>query len=389
MDDVSQNLLMKMETFTENLLIVTIANETRYAGHDVVGCTFNTISEASRWIVCILTLCSNTLTIVTMLKTKQGIGYKGKLYIISLSLADGLMAPTIALDLAFYHFSITCVAVVETDVSSLSNIVQLKRISYVLLAILYIQCLGCSLFTLVCAAVDRLVAVSKPVWYKNHVTPYRIKCLLFTIWIYSFSLSAVSYFYLGWRVTSESVLDAYMAMYILPNWCFDYVIMPHVYVGIVCDIILSICTFYHIRKLDQTSMSLKSKNPSHTTGPGRNEFQRSKRFMRMTMATSGFLLILWTPYSLVMNIVPLTDPANPEWLASYVIPLTCSLMFCNSWGNPVLYCWLNKDYRKAYMNVLGFGGRKASATVHCSQAALSVVDNDRSCVGATVTQRNT
>ena len=377
-----------METFTASQTFVTIANETR---QEIVTCSFNVFSETLRWVICLLTLCSNTLTVVTMLKTKQGIGYKGKLYIISLSLADSLMAPSLALTLVFYHFGIICVTVVETDLDSLSDIVHKKRISYVLLAILYIQSIGCSLFTLVSAAIDRLVAVSKPLWYKNHVTPFRIKCLLSSIWIYFFALSAVLYLYFGWRVTSDYVLGTYSAMNILPDWCYYYVLFPHVYVAILCNIMLYSLTLYHIRKLDQSSLALKCNNSGSTqaTSTCNSQFQRSRRFMKMTTATLGFLLLLWVPYTLLTNILSVNDPDNPEWIVSYAISFTYVLMYSTSWVNPVLYCWLNKDYRKAYMRVLGVGGGRRSATVHCSQTVGNVGDNDAFCIGGTVTPTNT
>ena len=381
-------MLPTMETATVNQVFVTIANETRNLEHGMATCSYNTFSEASRWIVCVLTLCSNTLTIVTMLKTKQGIGYKGKLYIISLSMADALMAPSIALTLLLYHLDIICFTDVERDVSSLSAIVQKKRLSFVLLSILYNQSVGCALFTLVSVAVDRLVAVSKPVWYKIHVTPSKIKCLLLVLWIYIFTISAVPVLYFGWKVTPDHVLGAYYSLDILPDWCFNYVILPHVYIPILCNIILYSLTLYYIRRLDENSFALKSKNPTQTTSTGNSQFQRSKRFMKMTTATLGFLLLLWAPYTLVTSRVSMTDPANPDWLDDYLIPFAYALMYCNSWVNPVLYCWLNKDYRKAYMRVLGVGGGKASATVHASLTVESVGGNGTSSSEATGTVKH-
>ena len=107
------------------------------------------------------------------------------------------------------------------------------------------------------------------------------------------------------------------------------------------------------------------------------------------MATLGFLLLLWTPYTLVTNMVDMNDPANPEWLSSYGIAFAYSTMLCNSWVNPVLYCWLNKDYRKAYMRVLGGCGGRRSATVHASQMAGSSGDNAISYIVGNVTLKNT
>ena len=247
---------------------------------------------------------------------------------------------------------------------------------------MYMQSFSCSMITLVCAAMDRLVAISKPVWYKHQVTPFRIKCLLSATWVYALALSSVFVVYLGLRATSDHILAVYIPVNILPDWCYSYVIMPLVYAAIISNIALYGLTFYHIRKLDQSSLALKSKNPTQAASTDYNEFQRSKRFMRMTLASVGFLLSLWVPYSFVSNTVTVNNPDNPDWLAIYVIPFAYFLAFCNSWVNPVLYCWLNKDYRRAYMRVLGIGGGKRSATVHSSE------DNGASCSGTTLTVKH-
>ncbi|ELT93221.1 hypothetical protein CAPTEDRAFT_218548 [Capitella teleta] len=232
--------------------------------------TYNVVVETSRWCLFAFILISNTLTISTMLRTKQGIGQKGKWYIVSLSLADILLSPAIGIDAVMNRFGVYCPEISE-------EAVWRKRVIYIGLGILYVQSLGSALLTLVSIAIDRFVAISKPIFYKNHVSPFRIRL---------------------------------------------------------------------IKKLDSGSISHKS-------------FERTKRYLKMSGVTLATMLALWAPYIAVNFYVEYYGQKGlPWWLAEYGIQLAYSLMFCNSWVNPFFYCWLNKDYRAAFMAVLGIGKSK-------------------------------
>ena len=341
------------------------ANTTIYMNSETISCsTYNAFSETCLWIICLLTLCSNTLTIVTMLKTKKGIGYKGKLYITSLSLADALIAPLIAFDLILSHLHISCGPNYGLYHISMSDTVEKKRLSSALIGFFYIVSIITSLFTLCSIAADRLLAISKPLVYKNYVTAFRIKCLLSAIWAYVFTVPAGTVMYFAWKVTPERVFVSFDVLHMVPDWWYNYFLLPHSYVALVANFILYGCTLYRVRKLDQHNNAIKAKTILKKLDLDDKDFERSKRFLIMAVATLCLLLLLWAPYTLVSTIIDFRNPDNPRWFTRYLWPLTYSILYCNSWVNPLLFCWLNKDYRKAYMTILRLYKGKHTATVH-------------------------
>ncbi|ELT97670.1 hypothetical protein CAPTEDRAFT_216123 [Capitella teleta] len=300
--------------------------------------TYNVVVETSRWCLFAFILISNTLTITTMLRTKQGIGQKGKWYIVSLSLADILLSPAIGIDAVMNRFGVYCPEISE-------EAVWRKRVIYIGLGILYVQSLGSALLTLVSIAIDRFVAISKPIFYKNHVSPFRIRCVLALEWTYMFSFITAMLVHYGWHTDEIQVLRSYEAMQVMPTWCYT-VLKVQVYAIIFGNIVFYATTVRLIKKLDSGSISHKS-------------FERTKRYLKMSGVTLATMLALWAPYIAVNFYVEYYGQKGlPWWLAEYGIQLAYSLMFCNSWVNPFFYCWLNKDYRAAFMAVLGIGKSK-------------------------------
>ncbi|ELU10051.1 hypothetical protein CAPTEDRAFT_193352 [Capitella teleta] len=304
--------------------------------------TYNVWIETCRWSLFVLIFLSNALTIVTLLKTKHGIGQKGKWYIISLSVADILISPTVGIDSTLNRFGIYCPERTEEAVWK-------KRVVYIVLSILYAQSLGCSLLALMSIAIDRLVAVSKPIFYRNNVTPFKIKCLLLGQWIYIFTLTTTFLTYFGWKTDADQVLEAYQTLQVIPTWCYDYIFTPHVYFIILANLAFYAVTLLYLRKLDANRC---------TNG---RKFETTKRYLKMSGVTLTTMLTLWAPYILVNIYVEKQHNRVPPWINEYGIHLAFTLMFCNSWVNPFLYCWLNKDYREAFSKVLGISKNKVRA----------------------------
>lgn len=321
--------------------------------------TPDTFQTTMRWIICILIAISNLLTIIAVLKSGHKIGQKAKLYILSLSCADLLLSPSIGLIQILYHAKAICLPIGGPYIPPLAGLLQRTRLTLVTVGILFVLAIGSSFFTLFSLAVDRLVAVSKPLYYKNHVSIFKIKCWLAFVWSYNFVLIGTPMIYFSFNVSPSKILNINDGLAILPTWCMSYLIMPHLYFSIIGNILLYGITLIYLKKLDTKMKNLKSD-----TSDGGSE--RTKRYIRMGCATLGFMLLLWSPYVILKNFINVTDPSTPRYLIKYIMPMCFIAMYSNSCVNPIIYCWMNKDYRKAYLDALGLGRKSNVITVETS-----------------------
>jgi hypothetical protein len=132
--------------------------------------------EAITALICCFGYLSNILTLVTMVKVPKAIGRKARLYVISLSCSDLLMAPALTTSLLLSKFGYLTEPVFS-DVFD-PEIVRRERASCITLACLLYIALISSLMTLAAMSLDRLLAIAKPVFYKTYMTEKAIKLLL-------------------------------------------------------------------------------------------------------------------------------------------------------------------------------------------------------------------
>ncbi|ELU03673.1 hypothetical protein CAPTEDRAFT_206347 [Capitella teleta] len=273
--------------------------------------------EIITWIICVLALLSNTLTIYTMVKTKQGIG----------------------LDTSTNPCS-------TQALTSNKKYSRRKESVIISLGFLYFLGMGSSLYMLLAVAVDRLVAITKPLVYRTYLTDARIKGIMVMIWSYMAFVASWIFVYCGLQVPPGAMLRTFMPMDVLPKRISDYVLMPHMYFAVLANGVVYILVYQNLKKLR-----------SEAKQGERRSLQRNRRFFRMVVATIVAQLTLWAPYTLVYNLVDINRENSPQYLTHYVQPFVYAVTLCNNWINPLLYCALNKDYRMAYLKALGRRGR--------------------------------
>jgi hypothetical protein len=85
------------------------------------------------------------------------------------------------------------------------------------------------------------------------------------------------------------VLSGLFGGAILPSAIYKYVAQPHLCIAMIGTFICSGLAIHHIKKLDRKPGTEGSKTSS----------QRTKRFLKMTLATLTFLILLNCPFLLV------------------------------------------------------------------------------------------
>ncbi|ELT99086.1 hypothetical protein CAPTEDRAFT_217311 [Capitella teleta] len=241
----------------------------------------------------------------------------------------------------------------------MTEIYNRERISNILVSYLYFCPMCTSLLTLLAVALDRMIAVGRPMQYRAYITGFRIKLTLGCIWLYASFVGAWLFIYSGFRVTKEEMLASYNPIDFLPPVINDYVIMPHMYLSVLGNSAVYFITYRQLKRTGRVQAMQLSTAGRHQDFLAARNLQRNRRFFRMVVATVGTQITLWAPFGITYTFAELNRRDSDSYLYDYVQPFVYAMTISNSWINPLLYSAFNKDYRKAYARVLhGLAGGK-------------------------------
>ena len=185
---------------------------------------------------------------------------------------------------------------------------------------------GVSLFVLTFISIDRLLALSLGVQYRQTVTTGRVRTFVLVSWLLNIANGAV--------LLSRNKFVFYIA-------CFTAIF--------VCVVITTFCyaKIYHILRLQQTKVrDIGSQRQSRRSSS--INIERYKRTVSNALWVHFTLLVCYLPYSIVSGLRAITGE-------SYLVAegFTATLIFFNSSVNPVLYCWRIRDVRQAVKETIG------------------------------------
>ncbi|ELT96086.1 hypothetical protein CAPTEDRAFT_195610 [Capitella teleta] len=341
-------------TTTESFTNGTVSYRTRYEE-----------DEGITWVICCLAFLSNLLTIVTMVRTRHGIGQKARLYIISLAVSDIFMVPTLILELLLSRTRRLFRPIFNAPTDP--DVLKYETIGNISLCLMYFTPMCASLFILLAVALDRLCALMKPLKYKAWITDTRIKLLIFSIWGYVIFAGSWIFIYTGLRVSPEVMLATYNPTDYLPPEINNYVLMPHMYAAVLATTVVYGIAYAQFKKIGKFRQTISTKSDEIE----QRNMQRNQRFYRMVVSSIAMQIILWTPYTIVYNFVEINQPSTPAYITNYVQPFVYTVTICNSWVNPILYSVTNSDYRRAYYSVLT-GHRAATNSVGTHNQATTM-----------------
>uniref|UniRef100_A0A672S4P8 Opioid receptor, delta 1a n=1 Tax=Sinocyclocheilus grahami TaxID=75366 RepID=A0A672S4P8_SINGR len=252
-------------------------------------------------------LCCFCVCRYTKLKTATNI------YIFNLALADALATSTLPFQSAKYLMNtwpfgeLLCKIIIAIDYYNMFT----------------------SIFTLTMMSVDRYIAVCHPVRALEFRTPINAKIINVCIWILS---SAVGVPIMIMLYLLEDFPD--------PDWYWDTVtkICVFIFAFVVPVLVITIC--YGLMILRLRSVRLLS---------GSKEKDRSmRRITRMVLVVVAAFIICWTPIHIFIIVKTLVDvnQKSPFVIASW--HLCIALGYTNSSLNPVLYAFLDENFKRCF-----------------------------------------
>ncbi|XP_027036279.1 adenosine receptor A3-like [Pocillopora damicornis] len=182
----------------------------------------------------------------------------------------------------------------------------------------YILC-SMSLWTISAISVDRLLALSLGIRYRQVVTLKRANILVFSFWVVS--LGAAGIYFWNYLLTTSYC-------YILISVCMG-------------TSVVSYTKIFLVLRRQQTHVENQSKE-KQTISP--LNMARYKKAVTSALWLQAALVICYMPHGVVEALLTFFGTTSYFVLARN---FTASLVFTNSSLNPILYCWKIKEVRQS------------------------------------------
>ncbi|CAH1776880.1 unnamed protein product [Owenia fusiformis] len=273
-----------------------------------------------------LIIFGNVLTLVVLCKFKSLYRITNA-FIASLSIADMILGISLP----------QCAFVNHTRL-----IRGLNENKYACLSCRYFNTLSASvsLFSITAIAVERYMAIMKPYFYTQYATRCRINTFAVAIWFYGLALQTIAFFGLQqWNPNTYcSVIT------VLPNWAFNYIMLPHIIICIILSIGLYTCIFC------TASRHRRRISVQHSVA-GLTPVNQDTKLAQMMCLILGLFLLCWTPYW-VLSVAIATMKHNSPYELQVAYQFSVCFLYANSFMNPLVYGWKNTEFKRAYKQTL-------------------------------------
>ena len=259
-----------------------------------------------------------------------------------------------------------------------------------------ITCCTASILHLCVISVDRYLAVTEPLTYRGRMTRRRALTAVAGVWTCSSAISFVPV-YAGWFVEDSAAAGGggiqHMRLYEDGPTCGLFVNPVYAVISSTTSFYLPLVVMlvvyakiYRIARhqaaeIQQLERSLRAAQQA----PSGRLQRRSRRVVSDTKAVKtlgtlmGLFCVSWLPFFVLYVVKPFCAVACR--VSEEVEMAVTWLGYCNSFFNPCVYAFLNRDFRSAFGRVLCCGG---SPVGHDSASVALAMTTDTATCGTKV-----
>ncbi|XP_037543411.1 histamine receptor H2b [Nematolebias whitei] len=213
----------------------------------------------------------------------------------------------------------------------------------------------CSILTLLAISVNRYLAISSPLSHSQIVTPRRVTLAIISIWLVSL-VAAFLPIQMGWNTADYKVQNLDWGTgdedkeehYCQFEWSNNYVLIyafGFYYLPLLLMCGMYLCIF---RAAREQVRRIRATTPSFARSASATIVHEHKATVTLA-AVLGAFVICWVPYFTFFTFMGINEKTiPPNTLHSVVLWLG----YFNSTLNPILYPAFNRDFRRAYGELL-------------------------------------
>ena len=197
-----------------------------------------------------------------------------------------------------------------------------------------------SLYSLVAISVDRYIAILHPLKYPIIMTRKKAKIIISGIWIYHLIIIVIPS--AGWNN-----YDKYNG-----TVCNFFKILPLPYTILTAPVSIFSSLFismYLYRQIFNVASHQLKKRKHRVQSKANLQLQKDMRSVRAMGIILFFFYIFWAPS---MFIIPLKYLDIPADISEIIKNFGMIIAMSNSAVNPFMYCWLRKDFCRAFKSIL-------------------------------------
>ena len=275
---------------------------------------------------------ANLLTLIAVQRSKKLRDIPANTFIVSLACADamsGLLMPA-------------------TTLTSFTPNQQVWLASSCVFRGPYYSMFCISLATLLAIGVDRYMAVVHPLAYGMRMTTKIARIASLLIWLVQLTLWQTFTCYYGSRV-NVSQYRPVAAHDMFPKNAYFFLIQIVILMPVISNVFLYAFIYIRLRKKN-AAVSASARNNGDAAANENQPSTKAKAFTKMMTLVLSYLTIAWLPYYIFVPIHKVNDPTTPVWYA-YTFDAVAFLFYSNSFMNPLIYSWQNRDFREAYAKI--------------------------------------
>ncbi|KAK2157361.1 hypothetical protein LSH36_193g11027 [Paralvinella palmiformis] len=303
-----------------------------------------------------LIIIANILTLMVVKRSKKLRDIPANTFVVSLACADGMIG----------------VLLPATMMTSMTSNQAVWITSACVFRGPYYAMFCISLVTLLAIGVDRCVAVVHPLLYRRRMTTKIARIASILIWIGQLLIWETFTCYYGSQISAGKNRPR-AAHDMFPRKTFFFMIQMEILLPIVGNVILYAFIYIRLRRR-KVVVSVSARQDAIETRT-KNQLQaKTKAFTKMMALVLGYLVIAWLPYYILVPIHKVNEPTTPIWYV-YAFDAAAVLFYSNSFMNPLIYSWQNRDFREAYTKILSCSRlhRSRSTDVNPSECTVSSV----------------
>ncbi|GAB1604395.1 tyramine receptor 1 [Argonauta hians] len=215
-----------------------------------------------------------------------------------------------------------------------------------------VMCCTASILHLCCISLDRYWAITKPFTYSMKMSKKRVACMIISAWFCSVCISFIP-IYLGWFTDNPETLytdtgtcdlrvnKIYAVLSAMTSFYIPFIVMVFSYAAIL-----------RIAKIQANAIKKSIPRHSYTGGNGQDKYESTasdRKAVRTLGIIMGVFIVSWLPFFLMYIIMPFCSECEISPMAISVITW---LGYVNSCMNPVIYAFMNRDFRVSFKKLL-------------------------------------
>ncbi|XP_071508722.1 glucose-dependent insulinotropic receptor-like [Diadema antillarum] len=281
-------------------------------------------------VIMILIFTTNVVVIVVIFRSRV-LQFTSYVYTLNLAVSDIFVGIMCLLHVAMYFAKVTSVTWCLWE------------------TMMYIASCNMSISSIICIAFDRYLAVTRPILYSTRIrlqTGYA-KVVVALIWSFSLLYGCLPLF--GWRIHNFTPCRHCWFVNVLPKsfvitlFATQFV-LPMLIILYLYGSMLSV-SFHQANQIADLAESVQSS-------PRRHSHHRA--LITLTLIVGCFFLT-WAPFFVTLFTHLITGTARIRLIVhTYLFLLAIS----NSWFNPLVYAYWNREFRKIFSNWFIRDGRK-------------------------------